>query len=136
VDLRPDRQGGAQHRKFYQELTDELCQLVRSAVLTPSFEPVPPWGREYLWHWFVDLVTARQEGQSGPQPLAWQDMAQWAFLTAAAPTMMEWRTLRAMDGAYIAACREYAERERNASKAGTIHSERQMTPDLFDAVFG
>ncbi|WP_425283732.1 phage tail assembly chaperone [Devosia soli] len=129
------RGGRAQDRKFYQELTDDFCQIVRSAVLAPSYEPDIPWGQEYLWHWFIELHQGRQDGFSGPQALSWREMAEWASLTGSAPSTMEWRALRAMDTAYLAVCREVAGREQAEGGNPNTISERTMTPELFDAIF-
>ena len=131
MDLCAGRGGCARHRKFYQELTDELCQIVRSAVLAPSYEPVLPWGREYLWHWFVELSQGRQEGFSGPQALSWRDMSEWASLTNSVPRNSEWRTLRAMDAAFLSACRD----KPPAPTTESTMSGRELTPELFDALF-
>ena len=68
-------------------------------------------------------------------PFSWADMAQWASLTATAVRPAEWRILRAMDQAYLAACREQAAHERAAADNPHTQSERPMTPDLFDALF-
>jgi len=131
LDLFSGRGGRARYRKFYQELTDEFCQVVRSAVLAPSYEPVLPWGREYLWHWFVELSQGRQEGFSGPQALTWREMAEWASLTNSVPRQAEWRALRAMDRAYLAAVRD----KPSADTAAPANTGRELTPELFDALF-
>lgn len=125
------RGGCAQHCKFYAELTDELCGVVRSAVLAPSFVPILPWGREYLWHWFVELSQGRQDGLNGPMALSWREMSEWASLTNAAPRSDEWRVLRAMDAAFLAAVRD----KGNAHTPDAAPSGRLLTPELFDAIF-
>lgn len=71
----------------------------------------------------------------GYLPLGWADMAHWAQMTATRVRSQEWRILRAMDVAYLDACREAAKRERQASQSPHVHSERPMTADLFDAIF-
>lgn len=109
--------------------------MVRAAILAPSFQPDLPWGQEHLWYWFVELSQGRQEGISGPQALSWREMAEWASMTNSEPRAMEWRVLRAMDVAYLAACRELAGREQTSLQSPHTHSERPMTPELFDAIF-
>ena len=105
--------------------------MVRSAVLAPSFDPILPWGREYLWHWFVELSYGRQDGLNGPMALSWREMSEWASLTNASPRIDEWRVLRAMDAAFLAAVCD----KGNATAADAAPSGRLLTPELFDALF-
>ena len=129
------RQRREGHCKFYEELTEELSQLVRSAVLTPSFEAEPSDAAHHVWEWFIDLTQGRGNGISGPLPLSWLEMKAWATTTHAAVAPAEWRMLRQMDLAYIAACKEWSERDQQSAQAPHIYSEQPMTPALFDAIF-
>ncbi|WP_420842248.1 phage tail assembly chaperone [Devosia lacusdianchii] len=90
-----------------------------------------PWGQEYLWRWFVELSQGRQDGLNGPMALSWRDMAEWASLTRCAPRSDEWRVLRAMDAAFLAAVRD----KGNAPPPDAATSGRLLTPELFDALF-
>lgn len=72
---------------------------------------------------------------SGYLPLSWADMAHWSQMTATRVRSQEWRILRAMDVAYLDACREAAKREQQTSQSPHVHSERPMTAELFDAIF-
>jgi len=83
-----------------------------------------------LWHWFVELSQGRQEGLSGPQALTWREMSEWASLTKSAPRCEEWRVLRAMDVAYLSAIRD-----KPAPAAESATTGRELTPELFDALF-
>jgi hypothetical protein len=71
----------------------------------------------------------------GYLPLGWADMAHWAQMTATHVRSQEWRILRAMDVAYLDACREVAKREQQSSQSPHVHSERPMTAELFDALW-
>lgn len=71
----------------------------------------------------------------GHLPLGWGDMAHWASLTATTVRRAEWRILRAMDGAFLAASREMAAQQRSKSNDPHTSSEQPMTAELFDAIF-
>jgi hypothetical protein len=58
-------------------------------------------------------------------------MAEWASLTNSVPRNAEWRALRAMDAAYLSACRD----KPTASASEPAMSGRELTPELFDALF-
>lgn len=106
--------------------------MVRSAVLAPSFDPILPWGQEYLWRWFVELSQGRQDGLNGPMALSWQEMSEWASLTCTTPRSDEWRVLRAMDAAFLAAVRD---KGNTTSHPDAVPTGRLLTPELFDALF-
>lgn len=103
--------------------------------MTPTFDVSLSSAAVHLWQWFMHLHQGRQEGYAGPVPLSWGDMAAWAKMVAAEPRPAEWRIIRAMDEAYLSACHELAQRERQASQSADVRSERPMTPELWDAVF-
>lgn len=71
----------------------------------------------------------------GYLPLSWGDMAAWAEMTATRVRSQEWRIIRAIDGAFLEACREAASRQQATAQSPHVYSERQMTADLFDAIF-
>lgn len=83
----------------------------------------------------MELSAGRQEGFSGPQPVQWREMAEWASLTNCRPSSDEWRVLRAMDRTFCAVCREQTAREQQSSSNPHIISERTMSPELWDAIF-
>jgi hypothetical protein len=74
-------------------------------------------------------------GFTGPQPLSWPDMAVWASLSRTSVSAAEWAALRAIDQAYLAAWREWTDRDKAEVSAPHIYSEQPMTPELFDAIF-
>ncbi|HEV7417681.1 MAG TPA: hypothetical protein VGN98_16105 [Tianweitania sediminis] len=82
----------------------------------------------HIWDWFWDLNKGRQVGMSGYLPLPAFELRAWAEMTGNIVRPEEWRILREMDGAFLAAV-------ANRSKDGWVHVDEEMTPEIFDAVF-
>lgn len=60
-------------------------------------------------------------------------MAQWASLTISVPSSDEWRVLRAMDMAFLAAKREQMPNPQGEADPPKV-STRPLSPKLFDAL--
>ena len=125
MDLLSGLRGCEQGRKFYSELTDELCLAVKQiaryetkdyngetrrernkrydmAELSPE-EIIPRPGWEHLWEWFWHLDGQREQGANGPNPLNYLQLDAWQRLTGEIVRREEIQILMAMDRSYLSA---------------------------------
>lgn len=104
-------------------LERELCEAARAKVAGGDPD-VPADGLE-LWRAFWLMHGFRQHGPAGWQALLPSEMERWAAMTGATIGAAGWRTLLAMDRAFLSATADPESGERPP-----------LTADLFDAMFG
>jgi hypothetical protein len=92
----------------------EHVAAARAAGVQVDVEEPPacPGEAAYLLHWFGDLSAQRSAGMSGPNALAWADIAAWAALHGRRLSRFEIRVLTMLDRLYRSAAAKAAERER------------------------
>lgn len=127
-------EGLATEAAFFDDAAEDLADYVRASIHDPETASCHR-EQEYLASWFWSMNAGRSEGYSGPNPLSSAEMAAWATVTGHAVRPEEFAVLRAMDVAYIAAAREMIEGKAPGAAPETV-SDRVMTPELFDAIFG
>ena len=86
----PDKTGASKR--------EHLTQVKRSA---PEVD-IPQRG-SHVWAWFWDLSAARGSGGFAPNPLSAMEVATWAGLMKIELQEWEFKALRAMDAAFLAA---------------------------------
>jgi hypothetical protein len=84
--------------------------------LNPEIEP--PEEYAWIWDWFWELSASRRQGQNGPDPITYQDIAIWLQVTGNRLLREEVTIIRAMDDAFVTAlAQEHREqRERDKTK--------------------
>lgn len=60
-----------------------------------------PHEAAHVWRWFAELHATRGHGQWGALPISHTEIAAWAALTDARPTVFEVRAIRAIDDAFL-----------------------------------
>lgn len=80
----------------------------------PIDVPELPLAGWHLWDWFWDLHQARGGG-FGPAPLSYAEIEAWARLQLAHPRPWEVSVLRLMDGAYLSAYAQVAEKDTSTN---------------------
>lgn len=94
---------------------------------------IVPAGGDLIWQWFIDLSTCRSYHAAGPNPISWADLAAYCTLTGTAMRQDHIEAIRAMDAAFLD--HAHSRREATASTLPPV-SKTEMTPQLFDALFG
>lgn len=117
--------------RFHQAMVSALKQ----ALASPKSVPVPPGGA-LIWNWFMDLNAARTWHMNGPNPITYADIEAYARLHRWNLAPRHVAILRAMDAAYVDDFYSKRERERSGVKTVPTISQQELTPELFDAVFG
>jgi hypothetical protein len=79
------------------------------------------------------LESARSGNGYGPNPISYSEIAAWSNLTGRAPRPWEVSALRAMDDTRIAL---FSAKQGAADDDAPPTSQRELTPALFDALFG
>ncbi|WP_011580569.1 MULTISPECIES: phage tail assembly chaperone [Chelativorans] len=69
--------------------------------LNPEFTVAEHWA--HLWEWFWELSAARSQGFSGPNPISYSEIADWAELTGNLIRRVEIAIIRKMDAAFLSA---------------------------------
>lgn len=113
----------------FDRLQTQLVAALRQNLATRKPVPIPEAGR-LLWQIFGELSSTRTYHMAGPNPIAYSEIMAWQNL-------FDWKLERhhldlilAMDRAYLD--RAYSQR---TPSQGDVVSSREMTPELFSAVF-
>jgi len=88
----------------------------------------------YLWHWFNELTDWREQG-FGVGPVSHQEIIAWATLNRFKPQPCEVSVLRALDRVFRKYHNDKNDPSGGASSSSPV-SSREMTPELFDSLFG
>ncbi|MGP2493504.1 phage tail assembly chaperone [Mesorhizobium sp. PUT5] len=128
LDQGPGAGGGRGRSRVFYGLSEELCEAVRRTVAggEPEIEPEA----EHVWQWFWDAHRGRQAGMSGWLPLSAAELLAWAQISGAIVNPEEWQLIRDMDLAFLQASAKRGDGE------GGRQSDEELTPALFDAMFG
>lgn len=116
-------------------LEKAMVAALKQALVTSSSVPVPPGG-SLLWGWFMDLNATRTWHMNGPNSISYADIQAYGHVNrwSLAPHHVD--ILRAMDAAFSDHYYSQRERERSGMKTAPTISQQELTPELFDAVFG
>ena len=80
-------------------MSDHLASVERQrgrAVARPE-EPEFPWGLEYLYGWFLELLPRRSHGGMSANPLTYTEVKSWAVMTQTPVLPWECRALMRLD---------------------------------------
>lgn len=117
-----------------QRFEEAMAKSLRKALASNQGVTVPPGG-DLLWQWFMHLNATRTWHQNGPNPISMIEIEAYS-------RAMRWNlephhvaVIRAMDTAFIDYF--FAKRSKaTGEKKPTLYSTKNMSPALFDAVFG
>lgn len=65
--------------------------------------PDMPAELAHVWRWFAELHAVRSQGQFGPDPISYSEIAAWSVLTRTHVKPFEMIALRAVDEAFLTA---------------------------------
>jgi len=102
-------------------------------------DPYPPPGFGYLLRWFWSLSETRTRWEYGINPIQPTEIAAWCALCGEELEPWEVSMLLMMDKAYRSAVADAFARHLERNEGGTpgdAPGGRELTPELFDAVFG
>ena len=116
-------------------LQQAMVAAIKQALASSKSVPVPPGG-SLVWGWFMDLNATRTWHQNGPNPITYADIEAYGRLHRWGMSAHHVAILRAMDAAYVDDFYSKRERERSGVKTTPTISQQELTPELFDAVFG
>jgi hypothetical protein len=114
------------------DLQKLLCAEVRRN-LKAGDRPRIPAGGELLWRWFSDLCGTRQAGLNGPLPIAFNEIAAYAWLFTIPIEPRHVVVLKAMDAAFLDEIAEST--PPPGTKIAPRVSPRPLSSALFDANF-
>lgn len=119
----------------FNRLQQAMVAALKQALTSSKSVPVPPGG-SLIWGWFMDLNATRTWHQNGPNPITYADIEAFARLHRWSMSAHHVAVLRLMDAAYTEDFYSRRERERSGVKTTPTISQQELTPELFDAVFG
>ncbi|WP_246468475.1 phage tail assembly chaperone [Brucella intermedia] len=114
-------------------LEKAMVAALKQALATSQSVIVPPGG-SLLWGWFMDLNATRTWHQNGPNPITYADIDVYRRLHRWNLSAHHVAILRAMDTAYVEDF--YSKRLTDKENATAPRPTGEISPDLFDAVFG
>ncbi len=118
-----------------QRFETAMVTSLRKALSSSKGVMVPPGG-DLFWQWFNDLNATRSWHMNGPNPISHVEMQAYSRLTGWNLEAHHIAVLRAMDAAFIAYFYAKRDKGQNGDKKPALFSTKDMTPALFDAVFG
>ncbi len=98
--------------------------------------PMVPAGGEMIWAWFVALSSTRSWHMGGPGAITFCEIAAYRMLTNELIEPRHVEIIRAMDYAWINHVAGMQSRQGDIEHKALEHTGRDMSPALFDAVFG
>lgn len=85
-----------------------------------------------IWQWFIDLHGARSWHMSGPNPIAFIEIAAYFALYGIPPRPDRIEIIRALDQCWI----ERTQGTGRQTGSEPTAEDRHISPAMFDAVFG
>ena len=76
-------------------------------------EPELPPGGAHVWQWFIELAGARQSGFA-PNPISFDQLGWWAWLTGRRPARWELRALGLIDSEWLRMISREQQEKQNA----------------------
>ncbi|QGA57267.1 hypothetical protein [Brucella sp. 2280] len=113
-------------------LKNSLVAALRQALDTGHSVQVPPGG-SLLWQWFSDLSAVRTWHMNGPNPISYADIEAYGRINRWSLAAHHVAILRAMDAAYV---EDFYSKRVTDKEAVAPRPTGDISPDLFDAVFG
>ncbi|EEZ32905.1 Hypothetical protein BROD_1804 [Brucella sp. NF 2653] len=110
-------------------LEKAMVAALKQALATSQSVIVPPGG-SLLWGWFMDLNAARTWHMNGPNPISYAEIVAYSDISLSAHHVA---ILRAMDAAYV---EDFYSKRVTDKEAVAPRPTGDISPDLFDAVFG
>lgn len=113
-------------------LEKAMVAALKQALATSKSVIVPPGG-SLLWNWFMDLNASRTWHMNGPNPISFSEISEYARLHRWSLAGHHVAILRAMDAAYV---EDFYSKRVTDKEAVAPRPAGDISPDLFDAVFG
>lgn len=63
--------------------------------------PALPYSLEHVWYWFLELDSARGNNGYSNNPISYNEILSWAWLTGRKPSALEVDVLRRLDITYL-----------------------------------
>ena len=114
-------------------LEKAMVAALKQALATSQSVIVPPGG-SLLWGWFMDLNAARTWHMNGPNPISYVDIEAYGRIHRWHLSAHHVANLRAMDAPYTDDF--YSKRSSDKAANTAPRPTGDISPDLFDAVFG
>nr|WP_029924579.1 hypothetical protein [Ochrobactrum sp. UNC390CL2Tsu3S39] len=113
-------------------LEKAMVAALKQALATSKSVIVPPGG-SLLWGWFMDLNASRTWHMNGPNPITYVDIEAYGRINRWSLAAHHVAILRAMDAAYV---EDFYSKRVTDKEAVAPRPTGDISPDLFDAVFG
>ncbi len=113
-------------------LEKAMVAALKQALATSQSVIVPPGG-SLLWSWFMDLNGARTWHMNGPNPISYIDIEAYGRIHRWNLSAHHVAILRAMDAAYV---EDFYSKRTDKGESTAPRPTGEISPDLFDAVFG
>ncbi len=113
-------------------LEKAMVAALKQALATSQSVMVPPGG-SLLWNWFMDLNATRTWHMNGPNPISFTDIVAYARINRWSLAAHHVAILRAMDAAYV---EDFYSKRTDKGESRAPRPSSEISPDLFDAVFG
>lgn len=108
--------------------------LVRS--LDTDTPAILPAGGDLLWSWFCDLASCRTMQMAGPNPIGHAEIAAYCQTMRVPMRPHHVAILMAMDRAFLDRAARPHQHAPDGVRAAPVISQRPVTAELFDAMFG
>lgn len=96
--MRKDGTSEREHLEAATRSPEPYAALARAELAGPEF----PEACAHVWTWFCQLLAKRSFSVHGaPNPISWEAIASWAWLTRSRPTPWEVDLLCALDLAWL-----------------------------------
>ena len=114
-------------------LETAMVDALKQALTSAGLVSVPPGGA-LIWQWFSDLSSARTWHTHGPNPITYADIVGYSDIMRWTIEPHHVAILRAMDVAFIEDF--YSKRSSGDETRSAPRPSGEISPELFDAVFG
>ena len=120
-----------------KRLQHQLVAAMASHLKGDYTAAIPEAGR-LVWQWFLELSDTRTWHQAGPNAISYSEIYAWMQVTRWPVQPRHIGLITALDSAWLA--HFYAQRKREQENKDKPklpqRSEHELTPELFDAMFG
>lgn len=117
-------------------LIRQLEQALAFHLAVPSERIALPEAGKLIWQWFVDLHRARSWHMNGPNPISYQEIAAYGRIMCWNMLPYEVEAIRRLDQVFVNHFHDQQRIDNSGVKKLPPAPKGEMTPALFDAVFG
>jgi hypothetical protein len=120
-------------------MTPAMVKLLEAKLrqaLSAGERVIIPEAGALVWQWFCDLSAGRTWHMAGPNPIAYSEIEAYARLNRWPMRSDHVEAIRALDAVFIDHCSRRNAPAPEGVKTLPPVSDRPMSGELFDALFG